>query len=53
MHNHAIKILRVHDIIADKCPMGPRGADTKTPGRSDSEAVMAAFKCGIGHNNDV
>ena len=53
MQNHAIEIFRVQDIIADKCPIGPRGADTKTPGRSDSEAVMAAFKWGIGHNKEV
>ena len=44
MQNHAIEIFRVQDITADKCPNGPRGADIKTPGLSDSEAEMAAFK---------
>ena len=53
MQNHAIKIFRVQDITADKCPIGPRGADTKTYGRSDSEAVIAAFKWGSGHNKAV
>ena len=53
MQNHAIEIFRVQDIIADKCPNGPSGADTKTPGLSDSEAKMAAFKWGIGHNKEV
>ena len=53
MQNHAIEIFRVQDITADKCPNGPSGADTKTPGLSDSEAKMAAFKWGMGHNKEV
>ena len=53
MQNHAIEIFRVQDIIADKCPNGPRGADTKTPGLFVSDAKMAAFKWGIGHNKEV
>ena len=44
MQNHAIEIFRVQDIIADICPIGPRGADTNTPGLSDSGAMIAAFK---------
>ena len=44
MQSHAIEIFRVQDITADKCPIGPTGADTKTPGFSYSDADMAAFK---------
>ena len=53
MQSHAIEIFRVQDITADRCPIGPRGADTKTPGLSDSGAERAAFKCGTGHNKGV
>ena len=44
MQNHAIEIFRVQDIAADKCAIAPRGADTKTPGRSCSDTVNAVFK---------
>ena len=53
MQIQAIDIFRVQDITADKCPIGPRGADTMIPGMSDSDVIRAAFKCGRGHISAV
>ena len=53
MQIQAIDIFRVQDITADKCPIGPRGAETMIPGRSDSDVIRAAFKCGRGHISAV